>query len=181
MYITNHFFTKNIFMKKIIKSATLIIISSFLFLACKDSDKPGTDQNASPAFDLAAAKTSIEAANVEFAAFIGQGDSAGLANLYTTDGKLMGPNMPVATGRSNIQSTFGGMFNAMGKLGIKLTTIEVWGNETAVTEEGTFSMTDKDGKEIDKGKYLVVWKMEDGKWKLHRDCWNSDMSLAPAK
>jgi uncharacterized protein (TIGR02246 family) len=181
MYITKHFFTKNIFMKKITKSATLIIISAFLLLACNDSDKSEPDQNVSPAFDLAAAKTSIEAANAEFAAKISQGDSVGLANLYTTDGKLMGPNMPVATGRSNIQSAFGGMFNAMGKLGIKLTTNEVWGNETAVTEDGFFSMTDKDGKEIDKGKYLVVWKMEDGKWKLHRDCWNSDLSPVPVK
>ena len=35
-------------------------------------------------------------------------------------------------------------------------------------------MTDKSGKEIDKGKYIVLWKMEDGKWKLHRDIFNSD-------
>ena len=166
-------------MKKITKSALLIFISAFLFLACKDSDKSEPDQKVTPAFDLAAAKTSIEAANAEFAAMVSQGDSVGLANIYTTDGKLMGANMPVAAGRSNIQSAFSGMFNAMGKMGIKLTTIEVWGDENAVTEEGTFSMSDKDGKEIDKGKYLVVWKMEDGKWKLFRDCWNSDLPCPP--
>jgi ketosteroid isomerase-like protein len=34
---------------------------------------------------------------------------------------------------------------------------------------------DKDGKQIDKGKYIVLWKKEDGKWKLFRDCYNSDL------
>ena len=51
-----------------------------------------------------------------------------------------------------------------------------------VSEVGSYSMTDKSGKEIDKGKYIVLWKMEDGKWKLHRDIFNSDMPpMAPTK
>ena len=51
----------------------------------------------------------------------------------------------------------------------------VWGTEELVTEVGSYTMTDKAGKEIDKGKYIDLWKMEDGKWKLHRDIFNSDM------
>jgi len=51
-----------------------------------------------------------------------------------------------------------------------------------VNEVGSYSMTDKKGKEIDKGKYIVLWKMEDGKWKIHRDVFNSDMPpMAPTK
>jgi uncharacterized protein (TIGR02246 family) len=170
-------------MRQVIKTTMLIAISSFLFLACTDSGTTAsTEKETKPSFDLAAAKTAIEAVNADFGAFVGKSDSVSLAGLYTADAKLMGPNMPTASGRSNIQSTFAGMFSAMGQMGIKLTTLEVWGNESAVTEEGTYSITDKDGKEIDKGKYLVVWKMEDGKWKLFRDCWNSDLPvLTPAK
>jgi hypothetical protein len=26
----------------------------------------------------------------------------------------------------------------------------------------------------DTGKYIVVWKRQDGVWKLHADIWNSD-------
>jgi ketosteroid isomerase-like protein len=36
----------------------------------------------------------------------------------------------------------------------------------------------KDGTIADKGKYIVVWKKEDGKWKLHRDLSNSDLPVA---
>lgn len=37
---------------------------------------------------------------------------------------------------------------------------------------------DKDGKQLDKGKYIVLWKKEEGKWKLFRDCYNSDLPLS---
>lgn len=167
-------------MKRISSLVLIFLLSASLFTACNNSETATTakDKDGKPAFDLAAAKTAIEARNAEFSSFVAKSDSAGLAGMYTADGKLMGPNMPAASGRSTIQSAFNGMFSG-GPLGLKLTTIEIWGNESAIAEETAFSMTDKDGKEIDKGKALVVWKMEDGKWKLHRDIWNSDMPPPP--
>jgi len=47
-----------------------------------------------------------------------------------------------------------------------------------ITEEGVFEINLKDGKQIDKGKYVVVWKKEDGKWKLYRDMSNTDLPLS---
>ena len=47
-----------------------------------------------------------------------------------------------------------------------------------ITEEGLFEIKTKDDVQIDKGKYIVLWKKEDGKWKLHRDLSNSDLPLA---
>jgi len=44
-----------------------------------------------------------------------------------------------------------------------------------MTAEKEYTFTDKDGKVVDKGKSLEVFKMEDGVWKLHRDCYNSDL------
>jgi ketosteroid isomerase-like protein len=32
-----------------------------------------------------------------------------------------------------------------------------------------------DMRALDKGKYIVIWKQEDGQWKLHRDIFNSSM------
>ena len=40
-------------------------------------------------------------------------------------------------------------------------------------------MTGNDGKVMDEGKSLEIYKMEDGKWKILRDCFNSD--LPPVK
>jgi ketosteroid isomerase-like protein len=82
------------------------------------------------------------------------------------------------SGKKEIESAFGQML-AAGIGSASLTTVEVWGNEALVAEEGTYTLMDKAGKEIDKGKYIVLWKMEDGKWKLFRDCFNSDLPPAP--
>ena len=112
---------------------------------------------------------------------VSKGDSVGLATLYTSDAKLIALNSPTAIGRNAIQSAFAGLFAAMGTPGLTLTTNDVWGTEELVTEVGTYTMTDKNGKEIDKGKYIDLWKMEDGKWKLHRDIFNSDMPAPPSK
>ncbi len=36
-------------------------------------------------------------------------------------------------------------------------------------------------KNVDKGKYIVVWKKENGDWKVWRDIWNSDNPPPPSK
>ena len=172
-------------MKQLLTVLVIFSITS-LFIACNgNTAESGTNTSTEKemkSFDLAAAKTAIDASNAEFGTLAGKMDSVGLAALYTSDAKFMVPNMPAFSGRANIQSGFAGMFAETGQIGLKLTANEVSGNEEMVSEVGTYSMTDKNGKEIDKGKYIVLWKMEDGKWKIHRDVFNSDMPLmAPAK
>lgn len=172
-------------MKQLLTVLAIFSITS-LFIACNSNTAEVSSSNntpekeTKPSFDLAAARTSIEAVNAEFGALVAKSDSAGIANLYTSDAKVLGANMPAVSGKSGIQSAFKGMLD-MGIAGAKLTTTDVWGTEDLVAEEGSYSLTAKDGKEIDKGKYIVLWKMEDGKWKLFRDCFNSDLPPAPAK
>ncbi len=132
-------------------------------------------------FDLKTAKTEIEAANKELSDFLSKGDSVGVANAYAKEGKLMGNNMPSVTGTVNLTSVWGAFLRS-GIGGITLTTTEIWGDENYITEEGTYTISLKDGKQVDNGKYLVLWKKEDGKWKLYRDISNSDLPLpSPAK
>ncbi len=38
-----------------------------------------------------------------------------------------------------------------------------------------------DNKSLDKGKYVVVWKKQNGNWKMYRDIWNSNMPAPGAK
>lgn len=164
-------------MKKYLVTFLLVAFCSAAFISCggNDSSSAGTEgKETTPSFDLAAAKTGIEATNAEFGDFIAKGDSVGIASLYTSDAKVMGGNMPAVSGRAAIQSTFAGLLS-MGIGSGKLTTTEVWGINDLVAEEGTYTLTSKDGAEMDKGKYIVLWKMEDGKWKLFRDCFNSDL------
>jgi ketosteroid isomerase-like protein len=174
-------------MKQLLTVLVIFSITS-LFIACNSNTaESGTNTSTEKemkSFDLAGVKKVIDSTNAVFGSMISKGDSVGLASLYTSDAKFMTPNMPTASGRSGVQSAFAGLFAAMGTPGLTLTANEVWGTEELVTEVGSYTMTDKNGKEIDKGKYIDLWKMEDGKWKIHRDIFNSDMPpmpMAPAK
>jgi ketosteroid isomerase-like protein len=151
-------------MKKIL---FLVVITTSLY-ACQSATKP--------AFDLANAKKEIEAANKEISVFMSKGDSAGMASAYSTDGSVMLNNMPSVKGKDQLTTVWGGFIRA-GISNIELTTLEVWGDENFITEEGTFVIKSKEGAQMDKGKYLVLWKKEDGKWKLHRDISNSDLPV----
>jgi ketosteroid isomerase-like protein len=152
-------------MKKILFS---VLIASSLF-ACKSATEP--------AFDMENAKKEIAAANAALTELIAKGDSVGTAEAYTKEGKFMGSNMPSVVGKANLTTFWAGFINAVGGT-ITLTSLDIWGNEESITEEGQFEIKAKDGTSLDKGKYIVVWKKEDGKWKLHRDMSNSDLPLA---
>jgi hypothetical protein len=67
-----------------------------------------------------------------------------------------------------------GMMDSGAKSG-KLNTLEVSGSGNSALEVGTYEIMDKDGKVLDKGKYMVHWKKIGSTWKLHRDIWNSSM------
>jgi len=132
------------------------------------------------AFDMEAAKKAIEERNKLFMDLFGKSDSIGLANLYTQDAKFMGANTESVVGRSNIQSAFAGFLNA-GVAKIELKTKELWGDENMLVSEDEWKLFLKDGTEIDHGKALVIWKKEDGKWKLFRDIFNSDLPVPKSK
>jgi len=152
-------------MKKVLFSA--LIASSLI--ACQTATKP--------AFDLESAKQEIAAANLAFETAVSKSDSVGFASLYTTDTKWMNPNAPSVEGRAALVSHISQQLKA-GIASAKLNTVEVWGDENYVTEEGNYQIFTKDGTQIDKGKYLILWKRVDGKLMFHRDIYNSDLPLA---
>ncbi|MFM6995109.1 MAG: YybH family protein [Sediminibacterium sp.] len=152
-------------MKQVIFSA--LIATSLL--ACQSAPKP--------AFDVASAKKEIAEANLAFETAVSKSDSIGIASLYTTDAKWMNPNAPSVEGKAALVSSIAQVLNA-GIGAAKLNTTEVWGDENYVTEEGNYKLFAKDGSEIDKGKYIVLWKRVDGKLMFHRDIFNSDLPVA---
>ncbi|MEO8517142.1 MAG: DUF4440 domain-containing protein [Flavobacterium sp.] len=156
-------------MKKGILVAMVLATASSLMISCKNEE-------AKPAFDLAVAKKTVEDRSKIFAEAMNNNDSIELANCYTTDAKFMQPNGKSVVGRANIQKLIGQMMKT-GMPHFTIETIEVWGDENILTAEENWTFTDKDKKVLDAGKSLEVFKMEDGVWKLHRDCYNSDMPL----
>jgi len=39
---------------------------------------------------------------------------------------------------------------------------------------------DSAGNTLEKGKFIVLWKEQNGVWKMHKDVWNSDDAPAAA-
>ena len=155
-------------MKKLILP---FLFGTILLTSCESKSEKKSE------FDLDSAKKEIAAANLAFETAVTKSDSVGLANLYTTDTKWMNPNAPAVEGRAALVSKISQDLNA-GIGGAKLTTAEVWGDENYVTEEGNYKIFGKDGKELDHGKYLILWKRVDGKLMFHRDIFNSDLPPA---
>jgi uncharacterized protein (TIGR02246 family) len=124
------------------------------------------------------ARAAIEAANKQFIAAVAKGDAAALAGMYTTAAIAFPPNGEPAKGRAAIQKLWQGVV-ASGIKGATLTTSEVETHGDTAHEVGNYEMKVEGGKVVDRGKYIVIWKREQGQWKLHRDIWNT--SMPPAK
>ncbi len=150
----------------------LLVVVLLLLNACQSSgnDKPIA---AIPEYDLVKAGQEINEANAEFIKLFNNSDSSGLANMFTADGKSMEPNEPAFTGRNAIRHHYA-VVMAAGANKLELTTTGLWGDEKMLAEEGVFSILNKRNIVMDKGKYIVLWKKEEGSWKLFRDCYNSD-------
>ena len=58
---------------------------------------------------------------------------------------------------------------------IQLITDEIEEFEGTAIEIGRFILKSGDDEIADQGKFIVIWKLESGNWKLHRDIINSSM------
>jgi ketosteroid isomerase-like protein len=154
----------------------MICITLLLVTGCNNPNNSKSDNKENSMFNIVTAKKEIDEANRQFINLFNSSDSVGLANMFTVDGKSMEPNEPAFVGRAQIQTHYSNVMK-MGANKLGLTTTGLWGDENMLVEEGEFTFKGEDGKELDKGKYIVLWKMEDGKWKLFRDCYNSDMLI----
>ena len=128
------------------------------------------------------ARAAIEAVNKEFAAAFAKRDANALAGFYTANGEVLPPNSAAIRGKAGIAKMWQGVFDG-GVATAELTTTEVEAHGPLAFEVGTYAMKLKDGTVADRGKYVVVWRQEGGKWKLHRDIWNTSLPApaAPAK
>lgn len=123
-------------------------------------------------------RAAVEAGNREWVAAFLRGASQAIGNLYTTTAQAFPPQGDIVRGREAIARMWQGAIDS-GIKGVALATLEVEASGDTAHEVGTYSLMGDGGKVLDSGKYVVVWKKEDGKWRLHRDIWNT--SMPPAK
>ena len=102
-------------------------------------------------------------------------DTAFYVARYCTDAQVYSPGMPAVMGRDSIRAFFYNNGNNK-EAKIELPAGNFYGNADFVIEDGTYSFPDGKGGNVDKGKFIAIWKKEDGVWKLYREIWNTDMA-----
>ena len=73
-------------------------------------------------------------------------------------------------GRDNIVKGFGSMIRDS-ITGSSFKTTKLWGNDQLLVEDGTGVWSHANGTVVGRGRYLLVWKKDDGQWKILRDTW----------
>jgi ketosteroid isomerase-like protein len=103
-----------------------------------------------------------------------KGDSLLFVNRYDRNAWIMPPNSPALMGPDAPSSFFAIAYHQMNIRNVLLSTNELYDQGDYATEVGSFELRDVANKVLNRGKYVVVWKRTDGKWKMYRDCFNSD-------
>jgi ketosteroid isomerase-like protein len=159
-----------------------LICAITALLTCSCTNAPETAAVSAPAgtsFNVDSVKSLIRESNERFDHAFATADSAAFLDCYAADACIYNSNAPKLCGTDALK----GFFNEAYKTGIrnvKINTEEVTGGKEAVVETGSYTVLGDKGVQLDKGKYMVMWKEENGKWKMHRDIWNTDLPMTAA-
>lgn len=144
-------------------------------LACSTKSNPPADTTmaaqsvTTPPADRAAEEAAIKQADEQFFAAVNARNATAAADAYADDAVYMEAGSPAITGKDAIRKQLEGL--------VKLPQISMSGGATNIKfsddgtmayEEGKFSLgyADAKGKAVkEDGKYLIIWRKSDGKWK----------------
>ena len=166
-------------MRNVFKTA--LIATAVFFVACNN---PSATDNAiatrdSAIHDEESVKAHIRKEALNWGEEVRRGDSTAMAAHYTSDAIVMPSNSEPIKG-NDILSFWGGALR-MGVKDLKLDITDISGGGDMYAETGNLELFGADNKLLDKGKYVVVWKKENGNWKMYRDIWNSNLPAPGVK
>ena len=141
--------------------STLLFLALVFTFSITNGQNPGSET-----IDLQKARIIIDSLDKQFAQHFYNGDSISLYNMYAKGASLgnkRGNEILISWGqqiRNSIRND---------TRTIIYTTTSLSTDSEFLVELGIYEFRDSKGNLKHKGKYLVVWKQEDGKWKLYRD------------
>jgi uncharacterized protein (TIGR02246 family) len=125
----------------------------------------------------------LEAVDRAWAAAFNAADADALAASYDENAVLMPPAGIAITGRAAIREYLKKGSDGAMKAGMKYNLAPKPAGGAAGNvgwQSGTYTVTDKLGGVIERGKYLSVSTKKNGKWVYVRDTWNTDGAPPPA-
>jgi ketosteroid isomerase-like protein len=155
----------------------IVFLLALFFISCNDHVQPDTEV---AVFNMEEVKAHIVKMNESYSRRFTTNDTAFYKERYCKDAEVYSPGVAAVKGRDSIR-TFFYQNGTNTETKIELPAGKFYGNENIVVEEGTYNFPDGKGGSFDKGKFIAIWKKEDGEWKLYREIWNTDISSAPSK
>jgi ketosteroid isomerase-like protein len=152
----------------------LLLLSLLAFIMSCQSNSSG--KKGDSIFHIDSVKMHIVKMNETYTQRFTAKDSLFFVDRYCKDAQVLSPNMPLVASRDSIIKFFQGDGSGT-DVKMELPIGNVYGDEDLVVEEGTYNFPDGKGGSFDKGKFIALWKQEDGKWKLYREIWNTDMPI----
>ena len=144
---------------------TIFLMVFFIVCMSVIYAQESTDQNPSP-IDVQKERPHIESLNSQYAKYLLEGDSVSIAAMYAKNGKIgdkKGSEILSAVGKW-IRN---GIKNDSRHITFKTVTLNA--DDDLLVETGKAEARNEKGEFKYKFRYLVVWKKEDGIWKLYRD------------
>jgi len=159
-----------------------ITFAGLLTIGCgsNNTDSTATDKDSAATFDVTAMKKIIQEKNNQFTKAHIIGDSIAMVDIYTQDAKVFPPNSDAVIGRPAI-AVATSLYLNMDIKEFREETTAFYGNEDYLIDEGNYIFIYGKDNTIEKGKYLNVWKKEDGDWKIFTNMWNTNMPATPTK
>jgi len=154
----------------------------FLMVAGCDTNASSaklTEQHSDP-LDVTAMKKIVEERNLVYDKAFVDGDSVTVMDHFTEDARAFPPNAEQLVGKAAIAPVISQYL----KFGIKKFTDEttrVIGFGDYIMEEGNYFLGGDKESTLDKGKYICVWKKENGQWKVCSNMWNTSLPATSEK
>ncbi len=141
-----------------------------------NTNKVDNSKTTAAGFDMQKARAFIDSINAKWIEQLKAGDSVAIASHYAPDGKMIGAGGDPITG-DGILTAWGGIIR-QGFRDWKFVTTDLAGDSNFLIETGTYEINGAEKKLVDKGNYVVTWKMQpNGEWKLYRDVGVSNMPV----
>ena len=164
-------------MRTILNVLILAGLSALLLTSCEFISTGQTEVSAvqTKEFDISEAREIISEKTKRFTESHITRDTAYLNNIFTTDARVYPPGSEVVTGRKAI-AQLNAEWVSYGIHEFTEQSLNTYGNEEYLIDEGVYQMRYGDENTPDSGNYINIWKFDQGEWKIYSNIWNSNYS-----
>ncbi len=167
-------------MSRFASAFAVLALTAAGLAGCRDAGSPAPPL-ATPSrapLDAAALRTLVEDNNRRFTQAHVSGDAATIDAMFTRDARSLPPGAEPVVGHAAI-SRLTTDYLAFGIAEFHEETTDFHVSDTLLVDQGNYRMVYGKERTIEVGKYLNVWKQEDGVWKIQTNIWNTNAAAAP--